>query len=118
MDRWKIIYDSKVIYVSDVKINSTIQTLNEYILTEGILTINDDIACIDPPKSYVDIKRHALKAISYRFLGTLQTMIISFIFTGSITISSGIGIVEFIIKPINYFIHERIWYKWIRFGRH
>jgi uncharacterized membrane protein len=24
--------------------------------------------------------------------------------------------VELIYKPIQYYLHERIWYKWIKFG--
>jgi uncharacterized membrane protein len=27
-----------------------------------------------------------------------------------------VGVGELIIKPVIYFIHERIWYKWIKFG--
>jgi uncharacterized membrane protein len=49
-------------------------------------------------------------------VGTLTTFTISYIFTGSIALSSAIGIVELIVKPVNYFIHERVWYKFIRFG--
>jgi uncharacterized membrane protein len=64
----------------------------------------------------IEIKRHIGKAISYRFLGTLQTIIISYIFTGNFVISSSIGIVELCIKPLIYFLHERAWYKWIKFG--
>lgn len=64
----------------------------------------------------VHVKRHIAKAITYRMLGTLQTLVISYIFTGSFIISSSIGITELCIKPLNYFIHERIWYKWIKFG--
>jgi uncharacterized membrane protein len=64
----------------------------------------------------IEIKRHIGKAISYRFLGTLQTIIISYIFTGNFVISSSIGIVELCVKPLIYFLHERAWYKWIKFG--
>jgi uncharacterized membrane protein len=64
----------------------------------------------------VHIKRHIAKAISYRFVGTATTIMISYFFTGNIVISSGIGFIEFIIKPLNYFIHERVWYKYIKFG--
>ena len=64
----------------------------------------------------VHVKRHIAKAISYRILGTLQTITIGYIFTGSIVISSTIGITELCVKPIIYFIHERVWYKYIKFG--
>lgn len=64
----------------------------------------------------VHVKRHIAKAISYRILGTLQTITIGYILTGSLVISSTIGVVELCIKPIMYFLHERMWYKWIKFG--
>jgi uncharacterized membrane protein len=64
----------------------------------------------------VHVKRHIAKAISYRFVGTFTTIVISYMFTGNIVVASGIGFVEFIVKPLNYFIHERIWYNYIRFG--
>jgi uncharacterized membrane protein len=64
----------------------------------------------------VTIKRHLAKAISYRCIGTSQTMIISYILTGNIVIASSVGVIELCIKPIVYFLHERVWYKWIKFG--
>jgi len=27
-----------------------------------------------------------------------------------------VGLGELIIKPIIYFLHERIWYNWIKYG--
>jgi uncharacterized membrane protein len=36
--------------------------------------------------------------------------------SGSIQISAAFGVAELIYKPIQYYIHERIWYKWIKFG--
>jgi uncharacterized membrane protein len=62
------------------------------------------------------VKRHIAKTITYRILGTLTTVIISYIFTRNLTIAGSMGFVELIIKPIIYFIHERVWYKYIKFG--
>ena len=64
----------------------------------------------------VHVKRHIAKAISYRFIGSLQTILIGYALTGSIYISSVAGVVELVVKPIIYFIHERVWYKFIKFG--
>ena len=66
--------------------------------------------------SKVLIKRHVAKSISYRFVGTLQTVILGYLFTGSFKIASTIGAIELGIKPLLYFLHERVWYKWIKFG--
>jgi uncharacterized membrane protein len=61
-------------------------------------------------------KRHIAKAISYRLLGSVQTVIIGYVLTGSVYISSIAGGVELIVKPVLYYMHERIWYRWIKFG--
>jgi uncharacterized membrane protein len=64
----------------------------------------------------VQRKRHIAKAISYRLLGSVQTVIIGYVLTGSVYISSIAGGVELIVKPVLYYMHERIWYRWIKFG--
>jgi len=60
------------------------------------------------------IKRHLLKTISYRILGTSITVITAYLLGASIEISSLLGVGELLLKPIIYFIHERIWYKYVR----
>lgn len=64
----------------------------------------------------VTIKRHIGKTISYRILGTLVTIIITYILIGNIVVASSIGFIELFIKPLIYFLHERLWYKFIKFG--
>jgi uncharacterized membrane protein len=36
--------------------------------------------------------------------------------TGSVKIGAAFSIVELVWKPIQYYIHERVWYKWIKYG--
>ena len=36
--------------------------------------------------------------------------------TGSIKIGAAFGIAELVYKPIQYYLHERFWYKFIKFG--
>lgn len=50
-----------------------------------------------------------IKSIGYRIFGTLATIIISFIFTGSIKISFSIGFFEVISKILLYFIYDKLW---------
>ena len=64
----------------------------------------------------VSYKRHILKTISWRIIGTLDTMILSAIITGSWGIGLAIGGVEVFTKMILYFLHERAWYKFSRYG--
>jgi uncharacterized membrane protein len=60
------------------------------------------------------LKRHILKTMSYRILGTLATVITAYALGASIELSSLLGVGELLIKPIIYFLHERFWYKFIR----
>ena len=60
--------------------------------------------------------RHILKTLSYRIFGTLVTVITAYSLGASIELSSLLGVGELMIKPIVYFFHERIWYKFIRIG--
>jgi uncharacterized membrane protein len=64
----------------------------------------------------VQRKRHIAKTISYRILSTLVGFLLMWWISGSIQISAAFGVAELIYKPIQYYIHERIWYKWIKFG--
>lgn len=64
----------------------------------------------------VSYKRHLLKTISWRVIGTLDTMILSAIITGSWEMGLTIGGVEVFTKMILYFLHERAWYRFSDFG--
>ena len=64
----------------------------------------------------VDKKRHIAKTISYRVLSTLIGFLIMWAISGSIKIGAAFGVAEIVYKPIQYYIHERIWYKYIKFG--
>lgn len=67
-------------------------------------------------KKSVSYKRHLAKAISYRALGSFQTCLISYFFTGSFWVAGSIGLTEICIKPIMYFFHERMWYTFSDYG--
>jgi len=60
------------------------------------------------------VKRHILKTISYRMLGTMTTVIVAYSLGASVEVSSLLGFAELTIKPLLYFFHERIWYKYIK----
>jgi uncharacterized membrane protein len=36
--------------------------------------------------------------------------------SGSIKVGAAFGVAELVYKPIQYYIHERIWYRYIKFG--
>ena len=64
----------------------------------------------------VEKKRHIVKSITYRIISTLTGFLTIWWISGSIKVGTAFGVVELIYKPIQYYIHERIWYKWIKFG--
>ena len=64
----------------------------------------------------VSYKRHIAKTVSWRIIGTLDTMILSAIVTGSWETGLAIGGIEVFTKMILYFFHERAWYRLSKFG--
>jgi len=64
----------------------------------------------------VSYKRHLAKTISWRIIGTLDTMILSGLVTGSLLIGVTIGGIEIVTKMILYYLHERAWYRFSNFG--
>ena len=62
------------------------------------------------------VKRHIAKTITWRIVGTIDTIILSWIITGQLKMGLAIGGVEVVTKMILYFFHERIWYKYSKFG--
>lgn len=64
----------------------------------------------------VEKKRHIAKTISYRVISTLIGFVIMWVVSGSIKVGAAFGVAELVYKPIQYYIHERIWYKWIKYG--
>ena len=62
------------------------------------------------------IKRSLLKTISWRIIGTLDTIFISWLITGRLNLALSIGLVELVTKMVLYFFHERAWNK-IKWGK-
>ena len=56
------------------------------------------------------------KSISWRVLASCDTILISFLITGSIAIAATIGSIEVMTKMVLYYFHERAWNKFT-FGR-
>jgi len=64
----------------------------------------------------VSPKRHIAKTITYRIISTTIGFLTMWLVTGSIEVGAAFGVIELVWKPIQYFIHERIWYKFVKFG--
>ena len=55
--------------------------------------------------------RSILKTISWRTVGTLDTMALGWFITGDPTVGLKVGGLELNTKFILYYIHERLWIK-------
>ena len=59
-------------------------------------------------KSY---KRHIAKAITWRLVGTVDTILLSWFISGNAYTGLKIGFSEVITKMVLYYLHERLWFK-------
>lgn len=55
--------------------------------------------------------RSIIKGISWRIVGTLDTIIIATLWTGDYSKALKIGFIEVFTKIILYYFHERLWMK-------
>ncbi len=56
-------------------------------------------------------KRHIAKSVTWRIVGTIDTIILAWVVTGNPLTGLKIGVVEIFTKMILYYFHERAWYK-------
>ncbi|MDY0233039.1 MAG: DUF2061 domain-containing protein [Sulfurimonas sp.] len=61
--------------------------------------------------------RSVIKSISWRTVGTIDTMVISYIITGSLVMAASIGSIEVITKMVLYYYHERAWNR-LKIGKY
>jgi uncharacterized membrane protein len=57
-------------------------------------------------------RRSFAKAVSWRTLGSIDTFVLSFIFTSSAKLAGSIAVTEVFTKIILYYVHERAWAYW------
>ena len=53
--------------------------------------------------------RSILKALSWRIIATCTTAVIAYLVTGQIKLALAIGGMEFMLKIVLYYLHERAW---------
>lgn len=56
-------------------------------------------------------KRHFAKTISYRILGTLDTLLLSWFISNDFSVGIKIGLYELVTKMIFYYFHEHLWFR-------
>jgi len=55
--------------------------------------------------------RSLAKTVTWRVTGSTAAIIIAYVVTGSISVSSVIGITHLIVNTFLYWVHERVWAK-------
>jgi uncharacterized membrane protein len=50
-----------------------------------------------------------IKSVSWRIVGTIDTMLISYFVTGKLVMAVSIGSIEVMTKIALYYLHERAW---------
>lgn len=60
--------------------------------------------------------RSLAKSVTWRVVATSTTILLVFFFTGNIVVSTSVGALEFMVKAVIYYIHERVW-NMSSFGR-
>lgn len=56
-------------------------------------------------------KRHIYKTITWRLVGTIDTMLLAWLISGNPMTGFKIGLAEVATKMTLYYFHERAWYK-------
>ena len=62
-------------------------------------------------KVKINRKRHIAKTITWRIIGTLDTMVLGWLVSGDAMIGLKVGALELVTKMILYYFHERAWYS-------
>ena len=57
----------------------------------------------------VSRNRHILKTITWRIIGTVDTMLLGWVVTGDPMVGLKVGGLELFTKMILYYFHERVW---------
>ena len=56
-------------------------------------------------------KRHLAKAVTWRVVGTIDTILLSWLISGNPLTGLKIGFTEVLTKMLLYYFHERVWFK-------
>ena len=62
-------------------------------------------------KVNINKRRHLAKTITWRIIGTIDTMLLGWLISGDPMIGLKVGGLELITKMVLYYFHERIWYS-------
>jgi uncharacterized membrane protein len=78
-------------------------------------TLIDETAQVEKSQQRERPIRSLAKAVSWRITGSLDTILLSWLFTQSVNTALAIGLTEVLTKTFLYYGHERIWSR-LRLG--
>jgi hypothetical protein len=115
---WRVICDGVEYQTNKVVMNGKVDTTKDWMGNDvGFkhhITISN--AHVDYGVDYTLIQscnkrlfKDILKTITYRILGTSVTFGIGYITTSSVGVAVTLGFSDLLLKPLVYFIHERLW---------
>ena len=93
---------------------SDIDTFKYHISCTGNLIIKDNVAYISNNDEKKVLKTQIIKTISYRLISSFSMVCVAYSLGINFKLSALIGVGELMYKPVLYFIHERIWYKFTK----
>jgi uncharacterized membrane protein len=64
----------------------------------------------------VSPKRHLAKAVTWRIIASTTTAAIAYMFGLPPKAVGAVFVADLIIKFVLYYLHERVWYKHIKYG--
>jgi uncharacterized membrane protein len=64
----------------------------------------------------VSRSRHVAKAVTWRIIASITTALIAWFFGLPPNAVGAVFVADLIIKFVMYYAHERVWYKYIKFG--
>jgi uncharacterized membrane protein len=64
----------------------------------------------------ISAKRHLAKTLTWRVVATTDTFLLAWLITGKVDWAGMIAGFEVATKMILYYYHERVWYKYSKFG--
>jgi len=117
---WRVVCDGVEYLTDKVEVNGKLETTKDWMgeqwgfrhhvtVKDAVVDYGIDFTLINTQEKL--LLRHILKTITYRILGTSVTFGLGFILTGNVNVAVSLGFSDLVLKPLVYFIHERLWGK-------
>lgn len=117
---WRIVGTVDTVFISYFFTQNSSSSLKiglTEIITKIILYYFHERVYLKLAKEAVSKRKTSLiKGFSWRIVGSIDTILLAWIYTGNPVLGLKIGLTEFLTKVFLFYMHERIWEK-ISFGK-